>query len=166
MLKLVKREAKRTPAIESTRTLRILSGGIKLSDLLVKDMGIKLPVKGDDESERSYVHFAEDEATEDVYLYVTSEPQQCGRVSLSKSFTNSTLLSALLRLADLAGDYKVGKGQPIVAFTVDKKVEFEGSDFFKVSFKEIMSTSSENEEENTTDAPSTESTEEAVEDVL
>jgi hypothetical protein len=134
MLKFVKASTKRKNKIESAPVLRILASGLKLTQLLVAKMNVIIPVKGEDNENRSYIHYAE--AGGELYLYVTDETvKEGGIVGDNQCFNNTSLKTELLKLAGLPVDYETSEAE-IVSFDVDTNgIESEGTTYFKVTPK-------------------------------
>ena len=145
-MKIVQASGKRVYEIEGKPVLRALSSGIKLTDYMMEAMGL---VQGD---KVSYAQDADD--SNRIYLYKT-DGESGSILGATKAFTNAGLMSKL-KMAANAPALETKGGHHIVFLMDTDATEFDGVDYFGLTFSKVE-LGSEDEEEVT------ESTEETFE---
>ena len=122
-MKIVQASTKRVYEVEGKPVLRVLSSGIKLTDFMMKAMGLS---KGDK------VSYAEDEDDNNkLYLFKT-DGESGSILGSTKAFTNSGLL-AKLKVKAGAVDLKIKGGNHIVSVMDAEGVESDGVMYFGIN---------------------------------
>ncbi len=142
---IVQAKNKKEYAIENQSVLRLLSTGIKLTNAVLKSIGL---------NPKDKVNYAYDDVTGELFIFKGTEGSTLGE---TKTFTNSGLKNALLALAkgkkiegtdgvvSAATETKAGTQ---IHFNVSETAKNEGGvDYFSISFsKAIHSEKSEKAE--------------------
>jgi hypothetical protein len=139
-MKIVQASTKRVYEVEGKSIVRVLSSGIKLTDTVMRNMGL---VAGD------RIFYAEDEDDNmRIYLYKSDEGSIIGK---NKAFTNTGLSSKLKAKAN-AINLEIKGGNHIV-FDIDTTPsEYEGVSYFGLTFNEVkLGETSEEIEESATE---------------
>lgn len=131
-------ENKKQYAIEATRLLRVLSSGFKLTDVLVKSLGIN-------PGSKEGINWAEDEEAGKIYVYKPSDDSG-SVVGKNKTFTNTSFKSALLKAAGQAANFEVKGGVQVRFEVAEIPTTANGLSYFEVNFKEIVVAEEETEE--------------------
>jgi hypothetical protein len=137
-MKLVQASTKRVYENEKKPMIRVISSGIKLTDLMVQKLGLNL--KGEP-AERT-VNYATDQETGKLYLYKSTEGATVGT---NKCFVSSGLKGDMLLQAN-SSQLKV-KGGIQVIFSMDVEgTEVDGTTYFGMSFERVEESSDDEDQ--------------------
>jgi hypothetical protein len=135
-MKLIKGASGRQSKIETSSKLRILASGLKITQEVVNNMGVVLPVKGEDDGERTYIHYATDGETGDIYIYVGSK-EEGNLVGANQCFSNNGLKHAMLKAAGLDDNFDIKGGNSVIFEVAKEGQELDGTTYFKITFESV-----------------------------
>ncbi len=173
---IIKADSKKQYAIEHQPMLRILASGNKLTNAIMSAMDLKSGIAQEKNPETKEVtvegkpgdsiNYAIDDESGDLFIYKTKKDEKGSVIGATKSFTNTSLKSELLKRASGAEIKNGEKGATISLDTPIKKglqvrfavsetpVLVDGTDYFKVTFKEAVVTEDDSEDEAKEEATS------------